>query len=278
MVVFLLTDMEGVSGIDEYDQCYDIKSARYQYGCEQLTGDVNAAVAGAFDAGATEVRVLDGHGPNGNKGFLEDKIDKRIKRTWIESRNPIRWEGIGDGVDAVAMVGQHAMAGTLNGFLDHTQAPRTICRFTLNGQEHGEMSQLAMYAGAWNIPLICVSGDEALCEEARRLFPQALSTPTKRGTGWLTCELYDTKQVRDRIRKDIAQSLKQLDRMKPWRLGSPIEAGLEFGCSADADYYSSVPGVQRTHARSVRWWFEDPKDVYTFPNDKWHPLQRAPKA
>ncbi len=275
MIVFIMTDMEGVAGIDQYEQCYDPddNSPTYTYGREQLTADVNAAVAGAFDAGAREVRVLDGHGRNRNRGFVPDKIDKRIKSTWVESYDPLRWEGFDDSLTAVAMVGQHSMAGTLNGFLDHTQNPRAICRFLINGEEHGEMSQFALYAGAYGAPLMYVSGDEALCEEARKLFPHAQSTPTKRGTGWSTCELYDTKRVRERIRADIAKALKQTDRSKAWRPALPIEVGIEWACSADADDLATIPGVRRTHARVLRWSIDDPRDVYSYPNENWHPSQ-----
>ncbi len=72
MIVWICTDMEGLAGIDQWDQCYDPddNSPHYRYGCEQLTTEANAAISGCFDAGATEVRILDGHGRNRNKGFL----------------------------------------------------------------------------------------------------------------------------------------------------------------------------------------------------------------
>ncbi|WP_395142879.1 M55 family metallopeptidase [Armatimonas sp.] len=121
MTVWICTDMEGLAGVDHWDQCYhpDDNAPEYLYGREQLTADTNAAIAGAFDAGATEVRVLDGHGRNRNQGFTE-MLDARATRVWIASRKPVRWEGLDASVHCVAMIGQHAMAGTINGFLDHT--------------------------------------------------------------------------------------------------------------------------------------------------------------
>jgi D-amino peptidase len=273
LVVWIITDMEGLSGVDHWDQCYDPddESPKYRHGCEQLVADTNAAVAGCFDAGAAEVRVVDGHGRNRNKALARYGFDPRAKLVWIGSRNPIRWEGLDESVTAVACVGQHAMAGTLRGFLDHTQIPKQLCRFTINGEEHGEMSQLAMCAGHYGIPLVYASGDEALCEEARRLFPWVKTTPTKKGTGWGTCELYSVERVRAAIRKDFALALKNLGTMKAWKPALPAEISVEWAWSEKADQMSVHPGVKRPHARTVQWTIRDARDIYTYPNQNWYP-------
>jgi D-amino peptidase len=274
MIVWICTDMEGLAGIDRWEQCYapDDDAPEYLYGREQLTAEVNAAVAGCFDAGAAEARVLDGHGRNRNRGFIPERLDPRVKQVWIAGTNPLRWEGLDESVAAVAMIGQHAMAGTLHGFIDHTQSPKEIVRYRINGQEQGEMGQFALYAGGFGVPLAYVSGDEALCEEARRLFPRARSTPTKRGTGWETCELYPPDEVRARIREDIAAALKTIDRSAAWRLPPPIEVSIEWAWSGPADRTARVPGVRRVDARTVAWQIGDPRDIYCVPNARWHPL------
>jgi D-amino peptidase len=273
MIVWICTDMEGLAGIDHWDQCYhpDDSAPEYLYGREQLTAEANAAIAGCFDAGATEVRILDGHGRNRNQGFTE-ALDARAKKIWIASRDPLRWEGLDETVHAVVMIGQHAMAGTVNGFLDHTQSPKDLCCYRINGEEAGEMSQLVLYAGGFGVPLAYVSGDEALCTEAARLFPHVRSTPTKRGTGWATCDLYPPEEVRAHIRRDIAQALPSVDRSTAWKLTSPIEVSVEFAWSGRADGLARVPGVQRPHARTVSWRIDDPRDIYNWPHSGWLPL------
>lgn len=268
MIVWICTDMEGLAGVDRWDQCYpdDNSSPGYQYAREQLTAEANAAAAGCFDAGATEVRVMDGHGHNEFRGFITEKLDPRIRCVARESDDPVRLEGLDETVTALAIIGQHAMAGTINGFLDHTGSPKTVCRLLINGQEHGEVSRLAMYAGYYGIPLVYASGDEALCEEMRRLFPHVVTTPTKRGTGWETCELYPADEVRKNIRRDIALSLKNVDRSLAWRLQPPIEITLEFAWSGIADEVASRPRVQRVNARTVRQFISDPRNIFTWPS------------
>ena len=57
--VFMITDMEGVSGIFDSDlQCLPYKSPRWEESHKLLTGEVNAAVDGLLAGGATDVVVL----------------------------------------------------------------------------------------------------------------------------------------------------------------------------------------------------------------------------
>lgn len=259
------------------EQCQDPDdSPKYQHGRAQLTGDANAAIAGCFDAGATEVRIIDGHGRNQNHGFIEEQLDPRARRVWLASVDPTRAEGLDESVDAVAVIGQHAMAGTLNAFLDHTQMPKTICRYLINGQEQGELSQVALYAGHYGVPLVYASGEEALCAEARRLFPHVVTTPTKKGTGWDTCELYPPEKVRANIRRDIAQAVRQADRSKAWRPAPPIEITIEWAWSGMADQFARVAGVERLNARTIRWRIGDARDIYSWPGPTWQPLRDLP--
>jgi len=270
--------MEGLAGVDRWDQCYpeDENSEGYQFAREQLTAEANAAAAGCFDAGATEVWVLDGHGYNEYKGFIPEKLDPRIRCVRPLSDEPRRWEGLDETVSGMAIIGQHAMAGTMHGFIEHTGSPKVVMRHLINAVEHGEPGRLALYAGHYGVPLIYMSGDEALCEESRRLFPHALTTPTKKGTGFETCELYPPEDVRMAIRADIARAVRGADPTKAWKPEAPITLETEFTWTGPADRLSKYPCVERLSARTVRWRIWDARDVLSFPSDTWEPSGPAP--
>ena len=265
--------MEGLAGVSSWEQCYatDDHDPRYLAGLGQLAADTNAAVAGCFDAGATDVRVWDGHGRNRQQAFTRVPLDPRASLRRLEPGVPIRLGGLDESVAGVVMVGQHAMAGTLIGFLDHTQVPKEICRYRINGEEHGEMSQFALHAGAFGVPLLHVSGDEALCAEARRLFPWVVTTATKHGTGWATCELYPVNDVRKNIRRDVAAAIANRAGARPWRVPMPAEVSVEYAWSALADTVAAIPGVRRPHARTVAWNITDPRFIYNWPSADWQP-------
>jgi len=269
----IVTDMEGLAGVDHWEQCYAVDDAAppYVHGLAQLAADTNATIAGCFDAGATEVCVWDGHGRNRQQAFTRVGLDPRARSARLVPGAPLLLEGLDATVAGVFMVGQHAMAGTWHGFLDHTQCPREICRFQIDGTEHGEMSQFALYAGAMGVPLLHVSGDEALCAEARRLFPWVETTPTKRGTGWATCDLYPTDAVRARIRADVAAAIRGRAAARPWQPPLPAEISVEYAWSELADRIAVIPGVRRPHARVVAWTLRDPRFIYNWPSPAWSP-------
>ncbi|MBS0630546.1 MAG: M55 family metallopeptidase [Verrucomicrobia bacterium] len=263
----IVTDMEGLAGVDHWDQCYatDDHAPAYLHGLAQLAADTNATIAGCFDAGATEVVVWDGHGRNAQRAFTRVPLDPRATLQRLIPSNPLQLVGLDATTAGVFMVGQHAMAGTLHGFLDHTQSPHTICRYLINGEEHGEMSQFVLHTSAYGVPLLHVSGDEALCAEARRLFPWVATTATKRGTGWATCELYPVADVRAHIRRDVAAAIARRATAQLWRLPAPIEVAVEYAWSELADTIAHKPGVRRPHARTVAWSITDPRAIYNWP-------------
>lgn len=272
-IFYIVTDMEALSGVSSYEQCYNPHgSPEYEYGREQLTADTNAAIAGAFDAGASEVRVLDGHGHNQNKGFRRDRLDPRARIVWIASFEPVRFEAFDESVDGMLMIGQHAMVGTRGAFLDHTQClPTTLYRYRINGVEYGELGQCALYAGDYGVPLIYLSGDIAACEETRRLFPWAVTTPTKRGLGWRTCELFPVEQVRARIRADVARAVRDVEAAQVFRLPAPWEITVDWTSNEFADKFDGLPGVERPEPRSTRWRIAAARDIYSWPSRTWRP-------
>src|SRR5690242_4507775 len=68
MRVLIMTDMEGVSGIINWDQVNG-GAPLYEEGRRLYTEEINAAVRGAFAGGATEVHVVDCHGAGAGWNF-----------------------------------------------------------------------------------------------------------------------------------------------------------------------------------------------------------------
>src|SRR5437773_12004404 len=75
--IFIVTDMEGVGGVNNADEQLLPGQRRYEETHRLLTGEVNAAVAGALDAGASEVVIWDGH--DGSRSLAIDEIHLSAK-------------------------------------------------------------------------------------------------------------------------------------------------------------------------------------------------------
>src|SRR2546421_2842650 len=113
--------MEGVSGIVKWGQV-TADSPLYQEGRRLYTEEINAAVRGARAGGATEIVVMDCHGAGGAFTFnslipelLDPGCEFVVQQEWTQYR-----EFLEQGCDAALFVGMHAMAGTVDGVMNHT--------------------------------------------------------------------------------------------------------------------------------------------------------------
>jgi len=176
MKIYVMTDMEGVAGVQNFEDWCTVGGRYYEVGKEFLTREVNAAVEGFFAAGATEVVVSDGHGQGGiNPVVLDSRAELLVG--W-----PTGWPFLLDKTyDAVAFVGQHAKAGTEFAHLAHTQSTGYV-DLSVNGVSIGEFGQLAMCASELGVRTVFGSGDRAFCAEAQALVPGIETAEVKRGT------------------------------------------------------------------------------------------------
>ncbi|HSV72539.1 MAG TPA: M55 family metallopeptidase [Chthonomonadales bacterium] len=252
MRVHIHTDLEGVSGIDRAEMI-DRDGEEFGRCRELLMGDVNAAVEGAFEGGASDVVVLDRHG--GGANFLLDRLDARAV---VDSSPNGKWWGSLDAtVDATFFVGAHAMAGTMNGFLDHTMSSVHWYECRINGRPTGELGLWAVVAGHFGVPLTMVSGDQAACVEAQAFFPGVSTAEVKRGVGRNRAVAMPLEEARTRIRAAAADGVQAGERARPYLPIAPLECELHFTRSDYADDAAQWPGVERTGARVVRWLASD---------------------
>lgn len=178
MKVYIMTDMEGVAGVLNFEDWCTPSSRYYDLAKEFLTMEVNAAVEGFFEAGATEVLVADGHGAGGIAPHL---IDERVElaRHWPQGRpHPF---SLDTSFDVAASVGQHAKAGTEYAHLAHTGSFDYLNE-TINGLSIGEFGSMVLCASELGVRTIFAAGDEAFTREAAALVPGVETVSVKRGT------------------------------------------------------------------------------------------------
>lgn len=164
MKICISVDMEGISGINTKEHV--LSDARlYGEARRMLTEDINAAVRGAFAGGADEVIVMDMHG--GSNNVLTEQLDERALLLVGTPHFP-RFPFL-NGSDGLFLVGYHAQAGTERGSLEHTMTSTAWHKYLVNGVPFGEVGVDADIAGWEGVPVVMVSGDDKLCDEARRV-------------------------------------------------------------------------------------------------------------
>lgn len=254
--IYINTDMEGITGISSYEMIQR-DGPRFKECCELLMGDVNAAVEGAFAGGADEVWVLDGHSTG--KNFIAGMLDKRAVQDPREVKK--WWAGMNETFDGTFIVGAHAMAGTLNAFLDHTMNSTAWHHYKINGKRYGEIEMWGTIAGHYGIPVLMVSGDEALCAEARRFFGTIETAPVKKAIGRNKAECLPAGEARARIREAARKAVSLIGKAKPVVPPKRLEITLEYNRSDFCDSGARKPGVERVDAYTIRKVTENPLEL-----------------
>lgn len=226
--VYMVTDLEGVAGIDYWDPRHReyASEARGVYERSEaqrlLTEEVNAACDGLFEAGVEEILVNDAHGA-GRTILVEDLLPGvKIARG---HQRPHYLTGFSPRFDALVQVGMHAMAHTPNACLCHTMSPGYVYRF--NGREVGEMQMVAYVAGQFDIPWIFTSGDSYACAEAEGWVPGIFCAPVKEGLS-MECAIHLTPHdAQELIYERIRRSVSVAGEIEPLRIHGPVTLEIE---------------------------------------------------
>lgn len=241
MKVLISTDIEGVAGVVSPQQTR-AGNPEYERARLLMTHEANAAIAGAFDGGATEVLVNDSHGDYRN--MPAELLDPRARYVIGKPRYLGMMAGVDDGVDAVCMVGYHSRAQG-RGILAHTINSFAFARVSFNGQEQGEAGIYGALAGEHGAAVVMASGDDVFIEEHRSLFPGAVFVQTKRATGQTSGISLSPAESCAAIRKGVAQALAQRAGARPLRLELPLEVRIQTMTPALADLFCQWPDLRR---------------------------------
>lgn len=247
MKVLISTDIEGVAGVFHHEQ---VRAGNPEYERARLlmTHEANAAIAGAFEAGATEVLVNDSHG--GFRNMPPDLLDARAQAVMGKPRYLSMMAGVDNGMDAVCMIGYHSRAQG-RGILAHTINSFAFARVRFNGVELGEAGIYGALAGEYGVPVVMASGDDVFIEEHRPVFPHATFVQTKRATGHTSGVSLSPAQACSAIQVGVATALAQLGAARPFVLAGPIAVRIQTQTPALADLFCQWPTLQRLDGDEV---------------------------
>jgi D-amino peptidase len=219
-----------------------------------VTGDVNAAIAGAKEAGATEIWVNENH--SGREMLLE-KVDP-IAEVIIGKPKPLMTlEGLDSSFDCVFMVGIHAMAGTTGAVMDHTWTPKCVQELRVNGIALGEVGLNALAAGHFGVPIALVTGDTQVVAEAHELLGDVEGVSVKVGVDRYAARCMHPAKAREAIREGAARALREIGRFKPFTLSSPMKMEIDYANSAFATAATWIPTSVRESPQTVSFTVDD---------------------
>jgi D-amino peptidase len=254
--VFISVDMEGISGLINWDETSQ-GGPDYPLFRKLMTEEANAAISGALDAGATEIVVRDAH--DSARNILPDLLrpEARLIREW---NGPLSMmEGIDKTFDAVVFIGYHARAGTPDAVLKHTMS-LSLFDVILNGVRMPEGGWNAAIAGYFDVPVVFLSGDSAICRQIKEIIGPIETVAVKDGIGKAASMIHPAKS-REMIEKGVAAALRNLKAYKPYKPASPYKLEIVFTDENQALRASWIPGAVRTSERSVAFTSADFMDI-----------------
>lgn len=259
--VYISVDMEGIAGVVTGDQ---LGPSGFEYGRarEFMTAEALAAIAGAREAGATEIVVSDSHG-NG-ESLLIDQFpdDVRIVRSW--PRPLMMMEGIDSTFAAAIFVGYHASTTSPAGVRAHTISSANLASVSLNGVAMPEAGINAAIAGRFGVPVVFISGDDVAVDETRKLLGDVEGAVVKRAISFHSASTMPPKAAQQLIRARVKAALDRRSAFRPYVVRPPIMLDVVFKNYRPAEMLAYLSIVTRTASHAIRFSGRDMIEVSRF--------------
>lgn len=221
MKMYVVTDLEGVAGVYQWEGRDDTSRENHERRCRQrrwLAEEVNALAAGFQDGGATDIWVNDGHGA----GYTMDLelVQPGVRIEHGQGR-PLYCTGLDSSFAGLASLGTHAMGGTPHANLAHTMGTQ-IEGYWINGVRVGETGYQAFLAGHYGVPFVLCVGDQWACDEMAELCPGCVTVAVKVGLGLLSALTVTPARAREMIREGAQEAMRRIGQVKPLTLSGPV--------------------------------------------------------
>jgi D-amino peptidase len=259
MKVFVSSDMEGVAGIVDWDQCRP-SGPEYGHYRELLEHEVNAAIEGAAAAGAGEFLVNDSHSAMSN--LRPDRLAHRARYLSGRHKPLYMMQGLDASFDAVFFVAYHGSMSGAPATLSHTYNPRAIAEVRLNGVPTGEAGINALVALGYQVPVVLVTGDDVTAAQAEPFCPGIRAAVVKNSVSRFAADSMHPEQARDVIRQAADAAVRQLADARPPAIDLPATLTVRFRNADLAEMGTWINGVARDDELTVRLTDDDPVRLY----------------
>ena len=259
--IYISADMEGVVGVVSNEQLgpQGFEYARFR---EFMTNEVNAAIEGAVAAGATGIVVSDSHG-NGQNLLIEKlPTNVLVVRSW--PRPLMMMQGIDETFAGAIFIGYHTATTNTQGVRAHTISSARLADVRLKGVSVSEAGLNAAIAGHFNVPVIMISGDDAVVKETQALLGDVEGAVVKWASGFHSAKTLVPAASYVLIREKVEKAMARIKDFKPYKLAPPIQLDVRFKNYRPSELLSYLSIVERTDAHSIRFTGKDMVEVSKF--------------
>lgn len=257
MKVYLTADIEGTTGIVDWSET-ELTSTVGAFSREQMTKEVCAACNGANEASAESILVKDAHDSARTINPRELPENVNILRGW--AKNPLTMmAGIDKSFDASIYIGYHSGSSQDGNPLSHTMN----CGYDyikINGDVVSEFIINAYTSLYFGVSVAFLSGDEMLCENAKKLFPNIVTVPVSKGIGNASVSIHPNLALK-KIQTGVKESLSGDLARHIIDLPEKFDIEIKFRQHYNAYKSSFYPGVVQVDSQTIRY---ETNDYYEF--------------
>jgi D-amino peptidase len=269
MKILISADIEGASGvITDREIGYPKNplgdpqaSIDYLRAREWLTKDINSAVEGAMEAGATNFVVHDTHGMN----YRNANIDNLHSAVELVGGRPLIFyesDDLDNSFDAAFLVGMHARGGE-PGVLSHVLDWPLLREVRINGKPVGESEVTIGLSSYFGIPTVLITGDQIICEAIYEFSKGEIETAVvKNSLSRYAAHCLSMQNARERIREAAYRAIKRIADSKPIQFQIPITLEVEFLDREIARYVSWMPEVAYDNKWTTKYMSDDFLTIY----------------
>ena len=259
--VYIAVDMEGVSGVVSWKEVQRSGGTDFDAAARRMTAEVRAAVAGAYEGGATEVYLEEIHHPKRTVNI--DEIDSRVVHVRGVAPGRLILPVLDSSFSAFALIGEHGIEDGEKNTLGHVFDGGNVAWLKIDGRSVGEVTVLTFLAAACGVPTVLVAGEAAAVEEARRADRNVTTVVTKTGLGPRSAVCYSTQRVCGEIQKRMADAVRKSSRRKPCvpPANMTVEVCLKSTVAAQAADLLP-PGIVDRRKKVIRYKAKDCWELY----------------
>ena len=240
--ILIMLYEEGISDLT------DIQMLGSDYALKRMIADANSVIK-AITSLDYRAYVCDVRGKAGE--IFKTEMPRGAFRIHLNELSKI----CRNGLDGVVLVGANAKNNAPQSFASYSVNKETIDRYFINGVECGDIGLAMTYFGAYNIPIIAITGDLAAIAEAQGLVENLPGAVVK------------TADVRERTNSALSPAkadslifdtvlfgVSICEDIMPYKTGAPYSIKIVYNTPTDCDdaiKSNSQKGLERIDARTV---------------------------
>ncbi|WP_096435174.1 M55 family metallopeptidase [Alteribacter populi] len=253
MKVFISADMEGVAGVVHQEHTHR-DGREHDRARTLMTEEVNAAVEGALEAGATEILINDSHGTMRN--LIPELVHNEADYIIGSPKMLAMMQGIDSSYDAAILLGHHARMGQ-DGILNHSFSGKVVQNIKVNGVDYGEIGINAAIAGVFGVPAVLVTGCQHAASEVEQLIPSVETAIVKQTVNRYTSRNLTPVKSQALIKQKMIDALNKKDEITPFVIEGPYVVEISYLHAGFADAAEVLPIVEKVDGVTHRFESND---------------------